>query len=427
MSNGLPRKIKLAFITQAAIGSILISLGILLAGFVVREAVLTERMQREVDQYWAGVGSDPDYPLPLTSSLAGYVDRPGAPSPDLPPVLRSLGPGLHPFPDQERMVYVDDRAEGRFYLTFASALVDRAIVFTGLVSLLLSLLATYLISWRTYRISKRLVAPVSWLAGVVRDWDPRSTDAHVIAPANLPPDSGLEVMQLSRALSGLADRVGDFVTRERDFTRDASHELRTPLTVIRVATDLLLSDPETSSRAQRSLLRVQRAGRDMEAVIDAFLILAREADVALQSEAFDVAEIVHDEVERIRPMLVGKPVELEVVDEGAPRLVAPPRVLNVMVGNLLSNATRFTDRGRIQVRMSSDGIEIGDTGIGMGEEALRNAFKPFYRHDFSREEGKGMGLSIVHRLGERFGWPVTLESAVGTGTVARIHFPAGGP
>ena len=422
MPNGLPRKIKLAFLTQAVIGSILISLGILLAGLVVREAVLTERMQREVDEYWAHARDDADYPLPLTSSLTGYVDRPGAPSRTLPAGLRALPPGLHPLPEQGRMVYVDDRAEGRFYVTFASSLVDRAILYMGLVSLLLSLLATYLISWRTYRISKRLVVPVSWLAGVVRDWDPRSPDPQMVAPANLPGDAGLEVRRLARALSELADRVGEFVARERDFTRDASHELRTPLTVIRVATDLLLSDADTSPRAQRSLLRVQRAGRDMEAVIDAFLILAREADVALQSETVDVAEIVHDEVDRIRPMLVGKPVHIEVIDEGMPRLVAPPKVLNVMVGNLLSNAARFTDRGRIEVRMAPDRIEIRDTGIGMNEEALRNAFKPFYRQDFSREEGKGMGLSIVHRLGERFGWPVTLHSRVDDGTVATIRF-----
>ncbi len=161
----------------------------------------------------------------------------------------------------------------------------------------------------------------------------------------------------------------------------------------------------------------------MEAVIDAFLILAREADVALQSEVFDVAEVVHEEAERIRPMLSGKPVELEIIDEGAPRLLAPPQVLNVMVGNLLSNAARFTDQGHIRVFMRPDGIEVRDTGIGMGEDALKNAFEPFYRHDFTREEGKGMGLSIVHRLGLRFGWPVSLESRFGEGTVARIRLP----
>lgn len=425
MAQGLPRKIKLAFIAQALIGSVLISLGILLAGLVVRDAVLSERMQREADDYWAGRAVDPEYPLPQSSSMTGYLEVAGAPvsvGPALPAGLRELDPGLHPFPAQARMVYVDDKPQGRFYLTFNSALVDRSILYTGLASLLLSLLATYLISWRTYRISKRLVGPVSWLARVVNDWDPRDPDTRFLAPSNLPGDSSAEVRRLARALSELADRVGDFVDRERDFTRDASHELRTPLTVIRVATDLMLTDPDTSARSQRSLMRVQRAGHDMEAVIDAFLILAREAEVAPQSESLDVAEIIHDEIERARPLLAGKPVELVVVDEGVSRMMAPPRVLNVMLGNLLSNAVRFTEEGRIEVRAGPDRIEVRDSGIGMSTEVLAKVFNPFYRVDIARDEGKGMGLSIVRRLGDRFGWPVTLQSTPGEGTVATIRF-----
>ncbi len=72
--------------------------------------------------------------------------------------------------------------------------------------------------------------------------------------------------------------------------------------------------------------------------------------------------------------------------------------------------------------MAPDRIEIRDTGIGMSPETLVKAFDPFYRADLTREEGKGMGLSIVRRLGDRFGWPVTLTSIPGEGTTAIIHF-----
>ena len=71
-----------------------------------------------------------------------------------------------------------------------------------------------------------------------------------------------------------------------------------------------------------------------------------------------------------------------------------------------------------------DRLMVRDTGIGMSAETLAKAFQPFYRADLSREEGKGMGLSIVRRLGDRFGWPVTLTSAPGEGTTAVIHFVA---
>jgi signal transduction histidine kinase len=288
--------------------------------------------------------------------------------------------------------------------------------------LLFALVTSYLMAWLTYRTTKRMVTPVSWLSDIVARWDPRAPDTSAIRSNRLPPDVGNEVRQLTGALTGLADRVTDFVQRERDFTRDASHELRTPLTVIRVATDLMLADPDASERQLRSLARVQRAGRDMEAVIDAFLVLAREAEIEPLSEEFDVREVIAHEVARVQPLLVGRPIQLDVIDHGAPKLFAPPHVLAVMVGNLLGNAVRFTDAGRIELQLTPESIEVRDTGIGMTPETLMKAFDPFYRGDPGRQEGRGMGLSIVRRLGERFGWPVSLDSEPGKGTVATIRF-----
>lgn len=210
----------------------------------------------------------------------------------------------------------------------------------------------------------------------------------------------------------------------RDFVANVSHELRTPLTVIRVASDLMQGDPDLPERLQRSIGRIQRAGRDMEEVIDAFLILARESEVEPQREDFDVRDVVYEQVEQARPLLAGKPVELHVVEAGSPRLHASPRVLSVMVGNLLRNACTFTEKGRVDVRIDSDRIVIQDTGIGMTDEILKRAYDPFYRADTGNPSGKGMGLSIVRRLGERFGWPVNIESAPGHGTMVVIRFDA---
>ena len=422
MPHGLPRKIKLAFIVQALVATLVISLGILLGGLLVRQSLLHDRLQDEARDFWEQHRADPDYPLPHSHMMTGYLDRPGAPSAELPADVRNLPAGLNAFPPRPRVVYVDRQPEGTFYLVFKPLLVDSAIFWTGGLALLLALGALYLVMWRTYRTSKRLVSPVSWLANVVGTWDPRTPDASMLSPSNLPGEAGSEVHDLSRALRGLAGRVDDFVQRERDFTRDASHELRTPLTVIRVATDLLLAEPDLGPRVHRSLGRVQRAGRDMEAVIEAFLILAREAEIEPQSEELAVRDIVDAEVEQARALLDGRPVELLVIDDGVPHLVAPRHVLNVMIGNLLNNAVRYTEHGQIILHITGGSIEVRDSGIGMSPETLAKAFDPFFRADSERPEGKGIGLSIVRRLGDRFGWPVTLTSAPGEGTVAVIRF-----
>jgi signal transduction histidine kinase len=422
MQHALPRRIKLAFIVQALVASIVITVMTMLGATLVRGIVVRNTLEREAAAFWNTKG-DLAQSLPRGRTVTSYYVPNGAPGAELPDGLRQLVPGMHRVEGLPgHAVYVDNEARGRLTLVYNTEMLDNAILWSTLGSALLALVIGYGLSWWTYRTSKRLVGPVSWLAGVVTRWDPRAPDIAAIRAHNLPAEAGEEVHGLAAALAGLSDRVAEFVQRERNFTRDASHELRTPLTVIRVATDLMLADPDASARQQRSLLRVQRAGRDMEAVIDAFLILAREAEVEPVSEEFDVREIVAHEIERVQPLLVGRPIELGVTDEGAPHLFAPPHVLAVMVGNLLSNAVRFTDRGRIDLHLRRDGIEVRDTGIGMSPEAVARAFDPFYRADPLREEGRGMGLSIVRRLGERFGWPVSLVSTPGQGTTVQIRF-----
>ena len=125
--------------------------------------------------------------------------------------------------------------------------------------------------------------------------------------------------------------------RERDFTRDASHELRTPLTVIRVASDLIAHDDGLSPASRRSLARIQDAVAGMEAVIDALLFLARSEQAPLDVEDVVVREVVEREVDRVRPILRHKQLALHLEVEAEPVLHAPSRILQVMLGNLLSN------------------------------------------------------------------------------------------
>jgi signal transduction histidine kinase len=95
----------------------------------------------------------------------------------------------------------------------------------------------------------------------------------------------------------------------------------------------------------------------------------------------------------------------------------------VMLGNLLRTACRYTQEGTITVRVGSDRIEVEDTGVGMTPEQLEHAFDPFFRGGSGNDGGQGIGLAIVRRLSQRFGWPVTLDSEAGRGTRATIRFP----
>ncbi|HVR81481.1 MAG TPA: HAMP domain-containing sensor histidine kinase [Luteimonas sp.] len=420
MTQGLPRQLRIAFLLQVMMASIVIVAGAYASVTVVQHELARQSLEDEASYYWGQRANDISRAAPDGEALHGYAIAAGASAAAVPEALRNLPPGLHSV--QDLLVLVQDRGGVRLYLTYSQSLIDRVSWLLVAVPVLLALLAVVASSWFTYRMSRRLVTPVHWLAREVGRWGPMEIDTAALASDQLPADAGMETRQLAGALQRMGDRMRAFVRRERDFTRDASHELRTPLTVIRVASDLMLGDPELPERAHRSLARIQRAGRDMEAVIDAFLILARESDIEPQREDFQVRDVVYEEVGKVRASLAGKPVDLQVVETATPHLYASPRVLGVMLGNLLANACTFTEHGRINVRIEGDRVIVQDSGIGMSAESLQRAYDPFYRVDPVNPTGKGMGLSIVRRLGERFGWPVSLESAPGIGTTATIRF-----
>ena len=421
MPHGLPRKIRIAFIVQVVLVSLAIVLGVFVVSAVVKHSMVSAALEEEASHFWELYGGSEAQPPPNTFNLRGYLVLRGRSNLLLPENLRPLKPGFHELKDDGVLVLVSERPAGRLYLLFLNSQAERMAFWFGTLPIVLTLVAIYFVSWLTYRASKRLVSPVSWLAQQVARWDPRQPDVSALAPDMLPADVQGEARQLASALHGLADRVSAHVARERDFTRDASHELRTPLTVIRVASDMAMAE-ESPPRVARALQRIQRAGRDMEAVIDAFLILAREAEVEPQSEDFEVADILLDEAENARALLIGKEVDLEVTCNAKPRLHVPPRVMQVVVSNLLRNACSYTDSGRIDVVLEQDRVVVRDTGIGMSEESMSRAFEPFYRADPLRPHGTGLGLSIVRRLCNRFGWKIELESVLGSGTTATIRF-----
>ncbi|MGV8961262.1 MAG: sensor histidine kinase [Stenotrophomonas sp.] len=422
MPHGLPRKIRIAFIVQTLLTSLAILLGGYLVSMVIKHSLIHTVLQEEASYYWSLYQASAVQPPPNTKNIRGYLLENGQSSLSLPAPLRALEPGFHELEPSDQLVLVDQQADARLYLVFLRSQAERLAFWFGVVPVLVILLAIYAVSWLTYRSSRRLVSPVTWLARRVSRWDPRHPDAADLAPEHLPADVQGETKQLAASLHALANRVTEHVARERNFTRDASHELRTPLTVIRVASDMALGDPELSPRLQRSLQRIQRAGRDMEAVIDAFLILAREADIEPQSETFDVADIARYEVGIARELLASRPIQVHVNVHGSSSLHAPPRVMHVVISNLLRNACSYTDQGSIEVEVGPGTVVVRDSGIGMSADVLQRIFEPFYRADPNRPQGTGLGLSIVRRLCTRFGWEVELESEPGRGTVATVRF-----
>jgi signal transduction histidine kinase len=289
--------------------------------------------------------------------------------------------------------------------------------------LALLLLVVYAMVFFSYRTSKRLVSPVIWLSNQVRAWDPKKPDVSALASDKLPADMDNEAQVLAEAMHDFGQRIGQFVERERNFTSNASHELRTPLTVIRVASDMVAAEPCLSPMASRSIQRIQKAGKEMESLVEGFLLLAREDDYGHNEHPYWVSEEVSEEIEKARMLLRDKAVALDLEIESDFQIEVPHYVLATVVGNLIRNACHYTDAGRIDVNIQRGRLRVTDTGIGMSEEQLQRVFDLFYRGESSNAGGKGIGMALVKRFCDRFNWRIDLQSRAGFGTVATLYIP----
>jgi hypothetical protein len=140
--------------------------------------------------------------------------------------------------------------------------------------------------------------------------------------------------------------------------------------------------------ATRSLQRIQRAGRDMEAVIDAFLILAREADVDRRSSCS--TSTTSSAMKWTTPTNCwARPVSVHLHSDGPVQLHAPPRVLRWWSATWC--ATPAATPTRAHRRACSTTVVVRDTGIGMSAEALSRAFEPFYRAESQPPAGNRPG------------------------------------
>jgi len=428
LRTGIRRKLWVVFILQIAAISFATILGVYGAFAVLEDILIRQALSGEADYYWQRRAADPQAQVPETNNMTGYLVRVDADRAKLPDPLQPLRPGYHRVPggSGEILAFVSDGAAGRLYLVFNQEQVGRLAFLFGFVPLILVLIIIYITTWLTYRASRRALSPVIALAKVVRDWDPKQPNLAALDPGHSDRDPDGDVETLARALHAFATRIEDFVERERNFTRDASHELRSPLTVIKVAAEVL-QEEDLTAFARRTLARIERSARDMEALMEALLLLAREADTGLPSETFLANDAVREEVERAQPLVAGRPIELRLEEPGNFILNASPRVFAVMIGNLVRNACLYTEHGEVCVSIGSDFVTVQDSGIGMSDEEVAKAFQAYFRGGRSQRGGHGVGLTIVKRLSDRFSWPVEISSELGIGTSVTIRFPQAQP
>ena len=398
-------------------------MGVFFAQLVIEQILIKNAILEEETHFWERYGADTSFPLPDTKNLTGYFDPKQLPD-DIQSKLPQ-NPGFYEFGEGNEgiVLYLSDRFDKRLYLVYYRGQVDYLVLYYGIFPLFVVLLILYLSLWLTYRFSRRTLSPVIRLARDIDQLNFRQSDSvHIDLP---PPafEADSEILTLSNAIHDLGERLNRYISRERDFTRDASHELRSPITVISIAADLLESEQVLSPPAQKSVLRIKRAVADMEQLTDIFLLLAREDDEALPRDNVIINDIVREEIEQAEILKRGKNITISFDPVNRLELEASDKVLSVLIGNLLRNAIHYTEHGTVVVRVDGHNVIIEDSGQGMSEQQVNAMYQPFKRGDNVNAAGYGIGLTIVKRLSDRFHWPIDVQSQPGQGTRFRVSFP----
>ncbi len=424
-ASGLLGRLSRAFWLQIGMITAAAILGVFLAKIVIEENLVKSAILEEVEYFWKNYHGGNDFRLPDTKNLTAYFDPA-----QLPPVIRQqlpTEPGFHDYSDLDSslVLYLDQQRGQDLYLVFHRGQVDALILYYGLFPLLVVLTVLYLALWFAYRFSRRTLSPLTRLASRIDDIELASSEFSLELD-----ESGLhnddEIAILANAISDLGERLNAFISRERNFTRNASHEFRSPLTVINVATDMMLLDDELPPRSHKPLLKIKRAVYDLENLTEVFLMLAREDAGSLTISNVDVNRIAHEQVERAEFLQENNRVRVHIEESAQLAIRTSDTVVAVLLGNLIRNAVLYTERGEIRVAIDAAGLTISDSGPGIDAQHLEQIFEPFERAGNENASGHGIGLTIVKRLCDRFGWQISVDSAPARGTAFRLDFAAPG-
>lgn len=257
--------------------------------------------------------------------------------------------------------------------------------------------------------------------------------ARVRIASHLANEKGVQ-LELTAAL----DQAEAATRAKSQFLANMSHELRTPMNAIIGYSEMLIEDAEAGGDEQLTsdLGKIERAGRHLLQLINDILDLAKvEAGrMELFEETFAVERCIEETTQTILPLLTQRGNRVRVdVDPEVETIHADVTRFRQILLNLLSNASKFTERGEIEIRAwlpdeATLAVAVSDSGIGMTPEQVERLFDAFVQADASttrRYGGTGLGLHLTKQFVEMMGGSIEVESEEGTGSTFTVRLPLG--
>lgn len=419
-TNRIARRITLAFLLYGVVLTLMLGLSLVVAFKSIETSMLDDILNDELRHFRQQVDIVDTFGFFRSRTTTIYV-APLDELSDLPAHVRDLAPGAHDliYNNRDFRVLVKHINETRYIVKFDDTKIhEREQDFIRLVWIcsIIILMISLAIGWVT---SHQIIRPVKQLVNQIIAFKSKPGKSLDLTTFN-----NDEIGVLAHELQHYHDQLKDLLIREKEFAGNVSHELRTPVTSISLAAEVMASKADLSPIERQRIQRIQRAVSEMSELIDTFLILAQVNNKSTKKDyaACELGPIVRKVVEQQRIWLGGKPLEVVIEESEQLTVFAPPGIPNVLIANLVRNAFRYTERGTVTISIKSKQLMVTDTGVGIDESMQARIFKRERMHNTSDMDRVRLGLSIVQRICERYGWTVCFESKKGQGTQFTVVF-----
>lgn len=423
-TNRIARRITFAFLFFGVLLTLVLGLSVFVAFKTIVTSMIDDILYAELKHFRQennpdALESDPAYFRSRTTSI--YI-APVDEGYRLPEHVRDFDQGIHDLTYNHRdyRVLIEDIDGIRYVVKFDDTniheLEGEFIVLLWLCSIIVLMLALA-IGWR---ISHSIVRPIKQLAEQVITFKNKPDESVQLSGYN---DD--EIGDLANELQHYHNQLRLLLIQEKEFASNVSHELRTPITSISLAVEILASSASLPAKERERLGRIQRAINEMVGLIETFLALARiHNKLDEEYHPREMGPIVRKVIEQQKMWLGDKPVEINVIEYAPLKVSAPIGILDVLVANLIRNAFRYTERGSVKVLLTSDRLTVIDTGVGIDTPTQAQIFNFYVKKDTSDPNKVGLGLMIVYRICERYGWHVSFESTKNQGSEFTVWFAA---
>lgn len=245
-----------------------------------------------------------------------------------------------------------------------------------------------------------------------------------------------EQKRYEKQLIEAKERAEELLKLKSSFLNNMSHELRTPLTSILGYAEVLLEEKADNSQrmfAERIVDSAKRLQGTLNSVLD--LAQLESGETTLELAVADVSDEVKDAVDLLKPVAQKKGLTLETIVTAAdPYAKVDVACINRITNNLVGNAIKFTEDGRVTVEVGTDDefvfLQVKDTGIGIEQQFLDHLFDEFRQESTGLQrthEGSGLGLAITKRLVDLLGGRIEVASEKGEGSTFTVYLPRVAP